>query len=97
MSLYAMGAQSAANKETRILRLKAYLNTVSTENYNSLIALREKAQVYSWKTLESYLHVIKSKYGSTLTKTGKANLIIAKREATYLAKVQQKAKNKQYH
>lgn len=97
MSLYAMGAQSAANKETRILRLKAYLNTVSTENYNSLTALREKAQVYSWKTLESYLHVIESKYGSTLTKTGKTNLIIAKREATYLAKVQQKAKSKQYH
>ena len=87
-----MGASSAANRETRILMLKGYLNTVPTSEYNSLTALREKAQVYSWKTFLSYLSVIKSKYYDSLTSTGKINFQIAKREAELLEKTNERAK-----
>ena len=41
MGIYSMGAMSSANKETRILRLKAYLNQANpngngVNRYNSL-------------------------------------------------------------
>lgn len=88
MGLYALGAESNADKETRILRLKSYLETSnpnSTDNtrYNTLTAL-EKAQITSWRTLLSYLKYIENNY--TLTPKGQENLAIAKRETAYIIK-----------
>lgn len=92
MGLYAMGASSSANKETRILELKSYLN--STRDYNSLVALK-KAHVYSWTTMLSYLNSIKQNYQDSLTDQGKMNWKIAHREAEMLKKANAKAKRRQ--
>ena len=94
MSLKMMGANSAADKETRILELKAYLNTVSTADYNSAIALK-KAHVYSFATLITYLNIIKKQYWSTLSETGKINFKIADRESRLIKKANDRAKRKQ--
>lgn len=88
MGLYQMGASSSANRETRILKLKAYINTVKT--YNSLEALNT-AELYSWTTFLSYLTDIKRKYYQTLTPLGQKNFNIALREATLLKKANKKA------
>lgn len=93
MSLSMMGADSSANKETRILELKAYLNTVSNNDYNSAVALK-KAHVYSFTTLLSYLRTIKADYYNSLTPSGKINYKIATREAKLLQKANNRAKRK---
>lgn len=82
-----LGAISNSNKETRILKLKAYLD--SAKNYRSDTALA-KAEVTSWPTLLSYLNTIKKQY--PLTKLGKTNLQIALREAEFLDAANKKAK-----
>lgn len=92
MGLYAMGAASSADKETRILELKSYLNL--TRDYNSLVALK-KAHVYSWTTMLSYLNSIKRNYQDSLTDQGKMNWKIAYREAEMLKKANAKAKRHQ--
>lgn len=94
MSLEMLGAESAGAKETRILQLKAYLNTVSTDAYRSDTALK-KAQVYSFATLLNYLRIIHNKYWDTMTEIGKTNFKIAKREAELLKAVNAKAKRHQ--
>ena len=91
MGIYAMGASSSANKETRELKLKAYLDTTSTKDYNSLIAL-EKSGASSWTTFLSYLGGIRRNFSDTLTKQGKANFEIAEREAKLLKKANARAK-----
>ena len=91
MGIYAMGASSSANKETRALKLKAYLDTTTTKDYSSLVAL-EKSGANSWTTFLSYLGSIKHKFGDTLTKQGKANFEIAEREAKLLKKVNARAR-----
>lgn len=91
MGIYAMGANSSANRETRELQLKAYLDATDTKDYNSLIAL-EKSGASSWTTFLSYLSGIKRKFGDTLTKQGQANFEIAEREAKLLKKVNAQAK-----
>lgn len=85
MGKYFLGAISSSNRETRILRLKAYLNT--TDNYRSDTALKE-ANVTSWTTLLTYLNDIKhnlTQYG--LTPLGEQNMEIAIREAEFLKSV----------
>ena len=91
MGIYAMGANSSANKETRELKLKAYLDATDTKDYSSLIAL-EKSGASSWTTFLSYLNGIKHKFSNTLTKQGKANFEIAEREAKLLKKANARAK-----
>lgn len=87
MGKYFLGAISSSDRETRILKLKAYLNTVA--NYRSDDALN-KANVTSWTTFIKYLHEIAANY--QLTIQGKTNLTIALREAQYLQQAQQKQK-----
>lgn len=82
-----LGAISNSNKETRILKLKAYLDSAKT--YRSDTALT-KAEITSWTTLLSYLNVIKKQY--PLTELGKTNLQIAFREAEFLEAANKKAK-----
>lgn len=91
MGIYAMGANSSANKETRELKLKAYLDTTATKDYSSLIAL-EKSGASSWTTFLSYLNGIKCKFSDTLTKQGQVNFEIAEREAKLLKKANSHAK-----
>jgi len=82
-----LGAISSSNMETRILKLKGYLNTAA--NYSSDIALK-KAEVRSWDTFLKYLKMIKNQY--ELTDLGKTNLAIAFREAEFLKAANNKAK-----
>lgn len=85
MGKYFLGAISSSDRETRILRLKAYLNT--THNYRSDTAL-EQARIKSWPTMVSYLNVIKhhpQEY--ELTPLGQENYKIAIREAEFLKSV----------
>lgn len=82
MGKYFLGAISSSDRETRILRLKAYLN--STTNYRSDMALKQ-ARVTSWPTLVSYLNTIKQQY--QLTPLGQQNFKIAIREAEFLKSV----------
>lgn len=91
MGIYAMGANSSANKETRELKLKAYLDATATKDYSSLIAL-EKSGASSWTTFLSYLNGIKRKFSDTLTEQGQANFEIAEREAKLLKKANSHAK-----
>ena len=91
MGIYAMGASSSANKETRELKLKAYLDATDTKDYNSLIAL-EKSGANSWTTFLSYLGGIRRNFNDTLTEQGKANFEIAEREAKLLKKANARAK-----
>lgn len=97
MSLLSMGAASASDKETRVLRLKAYLNGCFENTraaYNSAYALK-KAHVYSFATLSNYLNIIRERYWDSLTDNGKQNWKIAKREAELLRKANQRAKRYQ--
>lgn len=91
MSLLSMGAQSSADKETRILRLKAYINTEKV--YRSDVALKT-AGLYSWTTMISYLKTIQKKYSDTLTDLGKSNFEIAMREAKLLESVKKKSRKR---
>ena len=84
-----LGAISSSNRETRILRLKAYLETAT--NYRSDTALK-KAHITSWATMISYLKALKTNY--VLSDTGQANYQIALREAEFLLKANQKQKRK---
>ena len=82
MGKYFLGAISSSDRETRILRLKAYLN--STTNYRSDMALKQ-AQVTSWPTLVSYLNMIKHQY--QLLPIRHQSFKIAIREAEFLKSV----------
>lgn len=82
-----MGAASNADKETRILKLKAYLD--QADPYNSLEAIKA-CDLSSWTTFISYLNYIQKRYDSSLTDLGRNNFVIAKREAEYLKKLQAK-------
>lgn len=98
MGLYSMGAMSSADKETRILRLKAYLDQANpngngVNRYNSLTALK-KAQLYSWSTFLTYLSYIDKHYYDSLTPQGLQNFAIAQREAEFLEKANRKAKKR---
>lgn len=84
-----LGAISSSDRETRILRLKAYLET--TTDYRSDTALT-KAHITSWQTMLSYLQAINKQY--QLSEKGQANYQIAWREAEFLLKANQKQKRK---
>lgn len=79
-----LGAASSADRETRILKLKAYLNMTDPENYRSDVALRI-SETRSWRTFLSYLTDIEKRTG--VNDFGRENLKIACREATLLDKV----------
>lgn len=91
MGIYTMGAASSANKETRALQLKAYLDTTDPKDYSSLIAL-QKSGAGSWTTFRSYLSLIKKQYEADLTANGQSNMIIADRESKLLSKANKRAK-----
>lgn len=91
MSLEFMGAVSSERRETNVLRLKAYLDSHTTENYRSDEAL-QSVHLYNWRTFISYLVQLKKEYWNNLTANGKQNYEIAWRESHLLMKAQEKAK-----
>lgn len=93
-SIYYMGAVSSEKRETNILKLKGYLDSVDTDHYRSDIAL-DMVHLYNWRTFISYLKQLKSQYYDNLTSTGKQNFNIAWRESNLLMKAQERAKRHQ--
>lgn len=88
-SIDALGALSAAEKETRILQLKAFLNTTATNQLGIDKALASVGNP-SWNVFIKYLAVIDQQFSDTLNATGCTNLVIIKREALYLRNLQAK-------